>query len=190
MGSNILIVDDESCILNALSRSLRSESCHVAVAQSAEEALGILAQSEFKVVISDQSMQGMQGTDFLRLVRRGYPLAVRMLITGKATTETALKAINEVEVYRLFPKPWDEAELKRAVLAAIGKYDSALGAGASFSRALQRAREQLLLEKAYPGISCVNRDSSGSLRLEQPSSRDRIDISIKLRGMVEDGPGA
>ncbi len=73
------------------------------------------------VVISDHLMPGMTGLEFLSLVRDRYPHAIRIMLTGHADTSTALKAINEGEIYRFLTKPCDPIELQIALHLACEK---------------------------------------------------------------------
>jgi len=119
MKSPILLVDDEVNVLSALSRALMDEPFEIVTAQSGEEALRLLERQRFKLIISDERMSGMQGSELLAIVRDKYPETVRMLLTGHATLESALKAVNQGEIYRFFTKPWDNLELKFAICSAL-----------------------------------------------------------------------
>jgi len=68
-------------------------------------------------------MARMQGSEFLSIVRKKYPGTVRILLTGHASEEATMKAVNQGEIYRFFTKPWDEDELKSAIRSAIDKYN-------------------------------------------------------------------
>ena len=63
------------------------------------------------VVISDEVMPEMAGSDFLSIVRKKYPDTIRMILTGHASIDSAIKAINEGEVYRIFTKPCNVVDL-------------------------------------------------------------------------------
>ncbi len=121
--SAILLVDDEELVLSALTRALIDEPYQVVCAKSGEEALTLMETTPFKVIVSDEQMIGMQGSDLLVKVKELYPHTQRILLTGRATVETALKAVNEGEIFRFFTKPWDEDELKTTIRSAIDKYN-------------------------------------------------------------------
>lgn len=161
MNNRILLVDDESNVLSALKRALFDEPLEIASVTSAEEALDVLKTDTFKVVVSDERMLGMQGSEFLAQVKELHPHTVRIMLTGHATLEAAMKAVNEGEIYRFFSKPWDDQSLKFAIRSAIEKYDLE----AENRRLLATVREQSLeikvLEKRYPGISRVEKDGMG-----------------------------
>ncbi len=122
MVNRVLFVDDEAAILKSLKRLFLDDSFEVLTSTSPLEALKILQEKEIPVVISDQRMPEMIGTDFLQKVKEGWPDTVRMVLTGYADLEAALAAINQGNVYRFINKPWDNADLKLAVKNGITHY--------------------------------------------------------------------
>ncbi len=116
--ARILCVDDEPSILRALTWVLKKEY-HIATAGSGEEALKILQDQDFEVIISDQRMPGMMGAELLEKVRQLRPRAIRILLTGYSDIEYILDSINKGEIFRFIKKPWDIPELKRIVGEAV-----------------------------------------------------------------------
>jgi serine/threonine-protein kinase len=116
--ARILCVDDEPGILRALTWVLKKEY-HIATAGSGEEALKILQDHDFEVIISDQRMPGMMGADLLEKVRQLCPRAIRILLTGYSDIEYILDSINKGEIFRFIKKPWDIPDLKRIVGEAV-----------------------------------------------------------------------
>ncbi|MDD2271242.1 MAG: response regulator [Desulfuromonadaceae bacterium] len=161
MKNRILLVDDESNVLSALKRALFDEPLDIVSVTSAEEALEIMAKDSFKVVVSDERMIGMQGAEFLAQVRAVYPHTIRIMLTGHATLEAAMKAVNEGEIYRFFAKPWDDQNLKFAIRSAVEKYDLEAENRRLLDTVKQQSLEIKVLEKRYPGISRVEKDGSG-----------------------------
>src|SRR5579863_1778830 len=96
--ANILLVDDESHVTAALSRHFPRERFEVLRAQSAAEAYEILDKRRVDVVISDERMPGEPGTEFLARVRQRHPATIRMILSGQASLDSAIRAINEGEV--------------------------------------------------------------------------------------------
>src|ERR1700722_8470522 len=109
---HILIVDDEENVRNALRRSLRKEGYQLHFASGPAEALIVLAELPIDLVMSDHMMPEMSGMEVLSLVRDRCPHVMRLMLTGHADMETAIRAINHGEIYRFLTKPWDDAELK------------------------------------------------------------------------------
>lgn len=119
MEDRVLFVDDDHHITEAFRRIFRHDPVEVLTAQSGSEALAIMESGETAVVVSDERMPGMSGSDLLAEVRRLYPSTMRMMLTGYATLDTALDMINRAEVYRFLLKPCSFVELKESVLEAI-----------------------------------------------------------------------
>ena len=114
----ILAVDDDPQVLAAVRRDLRSHyrtTYAVLGATSGEEALSTIRELKARgdslaIVVSDQRMPGMQGTDLLAQAREVYPLARRVLLTAYSDIEAAIKAINAAHVDHYLSKPWDPPE--------------------------------------------------------------------------------
>jgi len=123
MDDRILIIDDEIHVLRALQRALQNEGYEIVTTTSAEEALTLLRRYKFKVVITDERMPGMFGSELLATITVRQPEVVKLLLTGYASVEAAIRAVNEGEVYRFLTKPWDDFELKLAIRAGIENYD-------------------------------------------------------------------
>jgi DNA-binding NtrC family response regulator len=161
MNDRILLVDDEANVLSALKRALFDEPLEIVSVTSAEEALEIMKNDHFKVVVSDERMLGMQGSEFLVQVRTEHPHTIRIMLTGHATVAAAMKAVNEGEIYRFFAKPWDDDHLKYAIRSAIEKYDLEAENRRLLATVQQQSLELKVLEKRYPGITRVEKDSRG-----------------------------
>ena len=166
MNCKILLVDNEINVLSALKRVLFEEPYELYSATGGEQALELMRTHVFKVVLSDERMAGMHGSEFLSLVRERYPDTVRILLTGHATLEAAVKAGNQGEIYRFFTKPWDDAEIKFAIRSAIEKYDLQCENRRLLSTIKRQSLEIKVLERRFPGITRVGRDSQGSLVLD------------------------
>ena len=108
----LLLVDDEPSILSALKRLLRRDGYRILVANSAREAFDCLATNEVSVVISDQRMPDIAGTEFFRGVKDLYPDTVRIVLSGYTDLQTVTDAINQGAVYKFFTKPWDDDQLR------------------------------------------------------------------------------
>jgi len=117
--NQVLLVDDEPNLTAALKRALRREPYDIVTANSGQEALAILAAQPIDVVVTDEQMPGMSGSELLRTVCRRYPATVRMMLTGQASLEAAIRAINEGEVYRFFIKPCNDADLRLTIRNAL-----------------------------------------------------------------------
>jgi serine/threonine-protein kinase len=113
----ILCVDDEPNILRTLHWMLHKDF-NVMTATDGPSALELLRKHDFDVIVSDQRMPGMIGSEFLRQACQVAPRAMRILLTGYSDMQALLKSINEGEVFRYVTKPWKNEELSRAVREA------------------------------------------------------------------------
>ena len=111
-AETIIIVDDEEMVLTSLSSFLMLETGYnVETFLSPHEALEFITSSEVDMVISDYLMPEMGGITFLAKVRDIKPQVPRIILTGYADKENAIKAINEVGLYQYIEKPWDNDDL-------------------------------------------------------------------------------
>jgi thioredoxin reductase (NADPH) len=114
----IVAVDDEPAVLAAVARDLRrafGERYRIVRAGSGDEALGLLRElvgrgDQVALLVADQRMPGMAGTDYLVAARQLVPGAKRVLLTAYADTAAAIQAINEVALDYYLLKPWDPPE--------------------------------------------------------------------------------
>jgi len=115
----LLLLDDEPNVLSSLTRLLRRDSYQILAAHNSQEAFSLLATHEVQVVVSDQRMPDMSGTEFLNRVRKLYPGTVRIILSGYAELESVLNAINRGEIYRFYTKPWDDQVLRDNIREAF-----------------------------------------------------------------------
>lgn len=119
----ILCVDDEVNVLRALERVFFDENYELLTAPSASEGLALLEDvSSVQIVISDYRMPVMNGVDFLKEVRSRWPDTVRIVLSGYADMAAIVSAINDGQVYKFIPKPWNDDELKVAIANAVERY--------------------------------------------------------------------
>ena len=115
----LLLVDDEPNILSALSRLLRREGYQLLTARSPLEAFELLAKHKVHVVLSDQRMPEMTGTEFLSRVRQMYPDTIRIVLTGYTDLESVTDAINRGAIYKFLTKPWSDDQLREQIRDAF-----------------------------------------------------------------------
>jgi len=114
----ILLVDDEERILRSLGMLLRMHY-QVFATSDGHEALAILKREKIHVLISDQRMPIMTGTELLRQARAIAPDTIRILLTGYADADAALEAVNDGEIFRYINKPWGPKELRDTIAQAV-----------------------------------------------------------------------
>ena len=184
---SILIVDDEPHVISALMRGLDEEGYLITGAPSGKEALRLMAQQRYHVVISDEKMPGMDGAEFLGLVKEFHPETVRIMLTGHASIEATMRAVNSGEIYRFFTKPWNETEIKLALRSAVEKYDLEEENRRLLRTVKHQSQELKFLEKSYPGISDLRREADGAIRIDEELSEEEIESIISQCNLERSG---
>jgi len=118
----VLVVDDELANVRLLKRVLGDEY-ETLTSLSGDEALGILAEHDIALIITDQRMPGISGVQLLEQSLAVRPDAIKILLTGYTDVQALIDAINAGHVYKYIPKPWDADELKLTVRRALEAYD-------------------------------------------------------------------
>jgi two-component system response regulator HupR/HoxA len=157
----VLVVDDEVRSQEALRRTLE-EDFAVHTASSATEARAIMAREPIQVVLTDQRMPEVSGVEFLREVRREWPDAVRIIISGYTDSEDIIAGINEAGIYQYLLKPWHPEQLLLTIKRAAELYR------------LQGENRRLALElrTAEPVLRC--QVATARARVKQAFSLDSI----------------
>jgi DNA-binding NtrC family response regulator len=110
--TTIVIVDDEDMVLTSLSSFLNLETeYNVQSFNNPQSALEFIKDNEIDLCLSDYLMPEMDGISFLAEVRKIRPDVPRIILTGYADKENAIKAINEVGLFQYIEKPWDNDDL-------------------------------------------------------------------------------
>jgi DNA-binding NtrC family response regulator len=164
--ASLLLVDDEPALLEGLKGALRKEPFDIVTATSAAQGLEVLAERPVDVVVSDERMPGMCGSEFLAVVRRRYPDTIRIVLTGQASLEAAIRAINEGEIYRFLLKPCQAADLAMTIRGALQLRKLARESARLLVTARERHAQLVDLERQHPGITEVDRAPDGAIVLE------------------------
>ena len=206
----VLLVDDEPHVLSALTRALRNPGYEVLTAGSASQALAILLTTKIKVIVADEKMEGMKGSELLAEVRQRFPHTVRILLSGHATLEIAMRAVNEGGIYRFLAKPWDDALLRLALSAATEKYnmedknrklqDALRQSEERYRTVVEQSPQAVVvrrdLEIIYANPAAVKlfgatslRDLAGSPVLDRIHPDDRQAVMKRAQKVMKDGVG-
>ncbi|HAT8180141.1 TPA: EAL domain-containing protein [Legionella pneumophila] len=122
MRRTVLLVDDEPYILKSLERLLSEEGYHVLTAASGPEGLALLKSNPIQVVISDQRMPLVKGSEFLRQVKILYPNTIRMILSAYVDFDAIQESINEGAIYKFICKPWNEEILLKYIKEGFDLY--------------------------------------------------------------------
>ena len=177
--ASIVIVDDEDVVLRSLSSLLSLETdyeIHTFVSPFA--ALDVFKDIHVDLVISDFLMPEMNGLELLAAIKRRYPDVVRVLLTGYADRENAIRAINEVGLFQYLEKPWDndqlilliknglnQRRLERTLIDKVGELDRALRETDRLAQQQEQFREEMmlarriqenLLPECFPDVAGLN----------------------------------
>ena len=139
--SKILITDDEPAVCEILSRWLMAEGYTCATAFSGEQAIRLLGNEDFRLVVSDVLMPGLSGLDLLDLVRNRFPETAVILVTGVDDKETALSAV-QLGAYGYVIKPFKKNEILINVSNALERQRLT-----SLSQQYERTLEARVLER-------------------------------------------
>jgi thioredoxin reductase (NADPH) len=203
----IIAVDDEPAVLAAVARDLRrgfGERYRILRASSGPEALDLVRQvrargEQVALLVADQRMPGMAGTDYLVEARKLVPDAKRVLLTAYADTEAAIQAINEVDLDYYLRKPWDppEEQLFPVVedLLTTWEHGAALESGGvrvighRFSKETHDMRDFLARNRVPARWLDVERDSEARelLRVADVGT-DRLPVALLEDGSVLERP--
>jgi response regulator RpfG family c-di-GMP phosphodiesterase len=155
MPEHLLFVDDSKLTIRVIQELFTREEIVLHLATSAEEALQIVRQHEIAVVVSDNIMPGMNGVQFLSLLKGIAPDTVKILMSAFADLSSALEAINTSEVFRFVVKPFKGEELVFAVNEGLRRY--------RLKMAMRKEDEDVLLSLAQ------------TIELKDPSTRGHCD---------------
>jgi two-component system, probable response regulator PhcQ len=177
--SAILLVDDEPHVTEALSRHFSKRRFQVLRASSAAEAYRILDQHSVDVVVSDERMPGESGSQFLAGVRRRFPNTIRIILSGQASLEAAVRAINEGEVYRFFLKPCNPTDLLVTIERAID-HKRLEERSRQLLREFRRQAAMLeAVERQQPGLLTIDLDDSGAIVINENEAHDSVDDLLR-----------
>jgi PAS domain S-box-containing protein/diguanylate cyclase (GGDEF)-like protein len=118
----VLVVDDEPGIRSALVRVLRRDGYRILMASDGNEALALLALHPVQVIVSDQRMPGMSGTELFGVVKELYPDTLRIILSGYTDLKVVTDSVNRGAVFRFLTKPWDDDLLREQVRDAFSRH--------------------------------------------------------------------
>lgn len=115
MEATILLVDDEPEIIDGLKRGLHKLPYNLMWAYSGREAMEILANHSVDVIVADEMMPEMNGSELLAYAKKNHPKVLRIMLTGQASVASAMNAIYEGWVYQYLHKPCRAADLAAVI---------------------------------------------------------------------------
>jgi response regulator RpfG family c-di-GMP phosphodiesterase len=184
----VLCVDDEPNILKALKRLLRREDYRLITAVGGEAGLEVLKEHEVNVVISDQRMPQMSGTEFLEKARELRPDALRIILSGYTDIDSITESINKGHIYKFFLKPWNDQNLKLEIRQALDQYDLVQTNRSLHDTILQRNADlNLINENLESLVEERTRDLEMRNRVLELSQAILGDAPIPILGVSAEG---
>ena len=182
MKYKILIVDDEPANTGSLERLFRGKY-DVFTAGSGADALFLLEHHEMALLIADQRMPEMSGTELMQRTARLRPHMVRILLTGYTDVESLIEAINSGQVYKYITKPWNSDDLLLTVARALEHYEttkSRHNLQMTNERLCNRLREIAEIAAAEDGDLMAEGDSGAAVA---PEPKLGFASSLNARGV-------
>ncbi len=188
MERTLLLVDDEENIVAALVRVLRHDGYTILRANSGKAGLALLSQNKVGVIISDQRMPEMTGTEFLSQAKELYSDTVRIILSGYTELNSVTDAINRGAVYKFLTKPWED-ELLRANVQEAFEYHEMRVMNVRLTQELGYVNDQLLrinreLEQRVEEKTCEVMRNLDVLRVSQEILEH---LPVAVIGISDDG---
>ncbi|MDL1971162.1 MAG: response regulator [Candidatus Desulfofervidaceae bacterium] len=164
---NILVVDDEENVLNAIKRIFKPYTLITCFTTTDPfEALKIVDKEKIDLIITDQRMPGMTGIELLKKITAKYPEVIKIILSAYSDLNVILEAINEVGVYKFILKPWNNEDFLLTVIRAL-EWKELIGENRSLQEEIKK-RDAILAywEQRYPGITKVKTDENGEVYIE------------------------
>ena len=174
----ILYVDDESINLRLFKISFK-ENCDITTSQSGEDGLKLLEENNhFDIIISDQRMPGMNGTQFMIEAKKILPQSKYILLTGYTDIEALEKAINDVGLWQYVKKPWEPSNLKFIIENAFSSLKTEKE-NKIISSALKQSEERLNLALTGTNVGVWDWNLKTSQIYFSPTWKEMLGYEIK-----------
>jgi DNA-binding NtrC family response regulator len=158
----VVCVDDDPLVARTIARSLRHQQLLPMATTEPEEALEWVLAHDVAVLVSDFHMPVMNGVELAARVRALRPSTVRILVTGSLDLQTALASINQGEVFRFVPKPFDLEQVAQVIRDGVAHHQALSLVAAERERTERRAREHAALEAKWASITTPSRAHDGA----------------------------
>lgn len=177
----VLCVDDEENVLNSLRRLLRRENYRVLTAANGYDALNLIRSETVHLILSDQRMPSMNGTDLLAAVCAESPHTVRMVLSGYADVATIIESINQGHIFRFLGKPWNDDDLKANLRIGLEQYEL-LASHRQLTEELARKNREL--EQLTANLEDLVEERTACLQMAQDALEH---LSLPVMGISTDG---
>jgi DNA-binding NtrC family response regulator len=158
----VVCVDDDPAVARTLARMMRGEHLLPMATTEPTEALEWVLEHDVAVLVSDYHMPEMNGVQLAARVRELRPSTVRILVTGSLELDTALASINQGEVFRFVPKPFDVAQVARVIRDGVAQHRALAQVAAERDKLERRNRERAALEARWHSLTTPARAHDGA----------------------------
>lgn len=176
----VLFVDDEEAVCSTF-QSIFSRFYRIHIASNGQDALGILSTTQIHVIVTDQKMPGMSGTDLLKIAKEKYPETVRILVTGYADLDAVIETINSGDIFRFISKPWKVDKLKETIDLAgmvyqqvqVARAKTDVTKSAQSGGAIRQKPHLLFVDGSETQLHSFSETFSGSFMVHTANSAER-----------------
>jgi DNA-binding NtrC family response regulator len=183
----VLFVDDDPTFLTLVERALQNEPWRVLTTGEPLRALPLVEWEGVDVLVADIMMPQVDGVELLVRARELFPCIPRLVLSGAADADRALRAINDAGVFRFLRKPLDIPELRRAVGAALHERERLRPVEAAERAASRRAEALRNLGSQHPGIESTElRGGAYTLSEERLHELERVFRGSRFAGLLPD----
>lgn len=184
-SATVLIVDDEPRVLDSL-EALLAMDYKVLRAERGEDALRVLAGGDVALIISDQRMPGMNGTELLARAREVAPDTVRILLTAFTDADALMASINAANVYHFLLKPWEPKELVHTVGRGVERHALVREREALVRHLADKNRDlEAALERLRAAQNDLIREATVRSQLQRYVSPRLVDAAVANPGLLE-----
>ena len=175
----VVVVDDEPDILK-LFRFNYGDEFEIVTAESATHALEVLDREDAAVIVADQRMPSMSGTELLARSMAVRPDAVRIVLTGYTDISALIEAVNSSRIYRYITKPWEDDELRLTLRRAVEVFHLARE-NQRLVEELRQANVKLQAQNAY--LREAVEGPAHAIVGDSPAIRDALNLVGKVAAM-------
>lgn len=184
----VLIVDDEEQIGKSLGRILRGMGIKYVYVERAEEALKRIKKSpsQFSLILSDQRMPGMKGSEFLEKAKEVAPDTIRFLVTGYADVDAVTDAVNKGSIHRYISKPWDNKDLEETIRFGLEQYELISENNRLFNLAKKQNAKLYSLNTKLKRNAEIHKKTIEKLDKEIEILNNRLDKGFESRDYIKE----